>query len=130
MWSGIVGNNEEILPQVCVYYDAWENDNDEDPMLSLVYAIIKGTDSDYVLPNDTRLLSKAAAILELFSGRNISGLVESFKNNTILDEIRSTKKVEEDIKDFLDSLLPERGNRLVVFVDELDRCKPTYAVKL
>ena len=27
-------------------------------------------------------------------------------------------------------LLPERGNRLVVFVDELDRCKPSYAVQL
>ena len=26
---------------VAVYYDAWENDNDTDPVLSLVYEIIK-----------------------------------------------------------------------------------------
>ena len=26
-------------------------------------------------------------------------------------------------------MLPERGNRLIIFVDELDRCNPNYAVK-
>ena len=31
---------------------------------------------------------------------------------------------------FLDALLEERGDRLIIFVDELDRCKPIYAVRL
>ena len=30
----------ELQPQVCVYYDAWQNDNDDDPILSLVYSIV------------------------------------------------------------------------------------------
>ena len=28
-------NNTELQPQVAVYYDAWLNDNDQDPVLSL-----------------------------------------------------------------------------------------------
>lgn len=29
----------DVQPEVSVYYDAWSNDNDIDPMLSLVYEI-------------------------------------------------------------------------------------------
>ena len=32
---------------VAVYYDAWENDNDTDPVLSLVYEIIKQLGINY-----------------------------------------------------------------------------------
>ena len=28
---------------VCVYYDAWENDGDDDPMLSIVYSILNNS---------------------------------------------------------------------------------------
>lgn len=75
-------------------------------------------------------LKKAASILELFTRRNWNGVVNSLNGNNPLDEIRKNKNIESKIKDFLDSLLAERGNRLIVFVDELDRCKPSYAVKL
>ena len=34
----------EIQPFVTVYYDAWMNDNDEDPVLSLVLAILQEID--------------------------------------------------------------------------------------
>ena len=38
------GEKEVMLePQVCVYYDAWKNDNDGDPILSLTYEILRST---------------------------------------------------------------------------------------
>lgn len=119
----------ELQPQVCVYYDAWENDNDDDPILSLVYTILHSTESDFSF-KDTSCLRVAASILEVFSGREWAQLIESLKGENPLDKLKQDKAVEEKVHEFLESLLPEKGNRLVIFIDELDRCKPSYAVKL
>lgn len=119
----------ELQPQVCVYYDAWENDNDDDPILSLVYTILNNVDTDFSF-KDTSCLKIAAGIMEVFSGRNWTQMIESFKSNNPLKKIQESKEVELLVQEFLNSLLPERGNRLIIFVDELDRCKPSYAVRL
>ena len=36
----------------------------------------------------------------------------------------------KEIQNFISELPNERGNKLVIFIDELDRCNPAYAVKL
>lgn len=116
-------------PQVCVYYDAWENDNDSDPVLSLVYQILKNANTDFSFKN-TSCIDIAASILDFFNGKNWSQLINSFKGENPLAPLEQAKNVEQLITEFLESLLPEKGNRLVIFIDELDRCKPDYAVAL
>ncbi len=120
----------EFAPQVTVYYDAWENDNDEDPVLSLVYSIMKEISVDYDLKEEKGFAQKAASVLELFTGRNWSNIIESFRTEDPLDKLKKDKNVEEIVAEFLESLLVEKGNRLIVFIDELDRCNPSYATKL
>ncbi len=120
----------EWQAQVSIYYDAWENDNDSDPVLSLIYSIISNINTDFTMSESDGCFKKAASLLEFFTGKNWKSVVDSFKGDNPLDEIRKNKDIENKIKDFLDSLLVERGNRLIVFVDELDRCKPSYAVNL
>ncbi len=127
-------NNREIdiasiQPQVCVYYDAWENDNDDDPVLSLIYTILNSIDSDYSF-KDMSCLSIAASIMEVFSGRNWKQVLDQLKGDNPLDGLKKAKSIERMVNEFLQTLLPEKGNRLVVFIDELDRCKPSYAVCL
>jgi len=122
-------NAPELQPLVCVYYDAWENDNDDDPVLSLVYTILNDVDTDFKLKN-IDAIKAGASVMEFFSGRNWTQMIESLRGESPLDALKGRKGVEGLIGEFLESLLPEKGNRLVVFVDELDRCKPSYAVKL
>ncbi len=115
---------------VAVYYDAWENDNDTDPVLSLVYEIIKQLGINYEFDDNGNIFKLAGSVLEAFTGRNINSIIENLKSENPLTNIREEKDLHEDIKNFFTELLVERGNRLVVFIDELDRCKPSYAVHL
>src|SRR5699024_10803320 len=68
--------------------------------------------------------------MELFSGKSWTQLIENLKGTSPLDALKEKKDIEQQVGEFFDALLPEKGNRLVVFIDELDRCKPSYAVRL
>ena len=123
----------EDMPEnydVAVYYDAWENDNDTDPVLSLVYEIIKQLGINYAFDDNSNAFKLAGSVLEALTGRNINGIIENLKSDNPLTKIKEEKDLHENIKNFFTELLVERGNRLVVFIDELDRCKPSYAVQL
>ena len=63
-------------------------------------------------------------------GVDISKLFEQFKKNKIIDGIKRQKSITEAINEFLSSVIEERGDRLIIIIDELDRCKPSYAVSL
>ena len=115
---------------LAIYYDAWENDNDTDPVLSLVYEIIKQLGINYAFDDNSNEFKLAGSVLEALTGRNINGIIENLKSENPLTKINEEKDLHENIKKFFTELLVERGNRLVVFIDELDRCKPSYAVQL
>ena len=122
--------DKELQPQVCVYYDAWENDNDEDPVLSLIYSILTEVNPDDSFSKGKDILSIAGTIADYFTGKGIAQILKEFKRESALDSVKSARDLREKVSEFLDSIIPERGNRLVIMVDELDRCKPDYAVKM
>ena len=40
------------------------------------------------------------------------------------------EKVREEIRILLNELKEEKCNNLIIFIDELDRCRPTYTLKI
>ena len=83
----------ELIPQMSVYYDAWENDNDEDPILSLVYSIMKSVDTDSPFSNDASIVGVAASFLGVLTGKNLSGLVDCLRGENPLDSLRKHRIV-------------------------------------
>ena len=115
---------------LAVYFDAWENDSNEDPVLALIYRIVQQLD----LKTDGFDLNHLAHILgtigDAITGRPITTVFECLNERNILDEIRKHEDLETTIKKFFEEVLFEKAEQLIIFVDELDRCRPSYAVQL
>ena len=133
-WNQLLGN--DIINtnyHIPIYYDAWANDNDNDPILSIVYQIIQtvGNHANIEEPKGLRsVFSLAGDIFELVKGFNPLEIAKKLKSENPLEEIMQTKSLKDRIDEFIESLIPERGERLIIIIDELDRCNPEFAVKL
>lgn len=120
-----------LIPEsyTTVYYDAWINDNHDDPILSLIYATIRDNQSE-LTPDKNRSLSEVlAALVSALSGHDISTLLQQLKSADPFSNLKNADSAHNLVEDIIDQLIQEHGNRLIFFIDELDRCKPDYAIR-
>ena len=121
----------EVGSYFSIYYDAWEYDNDVNPMISFLYYLnnilkntFKGEKIHKILKN--LLLNFVEKVSDGWFNINKIEEAESIietKPIITLDTIRN------EIKELLKELRSEKCNTLVIIIDELDRCRPEYTLK-
>lgn len=131
----------EMQKIATVYYDAWKYDDSIDPLLSLIYCIIIRYNEN-INPNKIKWMKNALVkSLPLFNGlvKSVTGLdlketLEGLKNILEVKEdwfqqIKKENDIEKQVNQFITDIVSEE-DKLIIFIDELDRCNPQYAVKL
>ncbi len=115
---------------ITTYYDAWEHDDEDDPLLSLVYEIMQENLYSINIENQKDWIDIIAKVSDLVTSKNISGIINALKGKSIFKKNQSNAELKEIINTYLDSLVQASGSTLIIFIDELDRCSPAYAIKL
>ncbi len=127
-----------------IYYNASEYDCFEEPILTIIADIIKNNPAikidnpeikESIGEKVDKLISsfKFGISYQIKNGDTLGFEIQKQKGerkNSIIDEILLDNELEENFRNLLEQLLVEKSNRLVIFIDELDRCNPNFAVKL
>ncbi|MGK4057628.1 P-loop NTPase fold protein [Limosilactobacillus reuteri] len=123
-------SNEELQelqnkPFRTAYYDAWEHDNDGDPIVSILNCLAATHWSNEVKETLIKTIDIGIEIVNATAPIKLPRLRELIQHSKKQD----IEKIKEQFNHVLSKLAPENG-QLIIFIDELDRCKPTYAVQL
>lgn len=122
-----------------VYYNAWLYDNHSDPLMSLILSITKVCECycDEKL-NSNALSDKIISLMDSFSfsigcvqfGSNFGNTKEKFSGKDILSVVKTEEEIRDKVKEIFDSIITENVQKLVIFIDELDRCRPSFAIEM
>lgn len=122
-----------------VYYNAWLYDDHSDPLMSLILNITKVC--KYYCNeklNDSTLSDKIISLIDSFSfsigciqfGSNFANVKEKFSGKDILSVVKTEEEIRDKVKEIFDSIITENVQKLVIFIDELDRCRPNFAIEM
>ncbi|MPM60396.1 hypothetical protein SDC9_107247 [bioreactor metagenome] len=145
MWNQKLRNNGYDT----VFFNAWENDFVDDAFIAFVQEIREGLShrpvdnlienakllAGMIVKNSPKML---ANFIEKKSGINVTDMVSIEDiSNLIGDKINEYKNTKDSIKKFKDELeniakeiVNVTGKPIIIFVDELDRCRPDFAIRL
>ena len=117
------------------YYNAWENDDHENALESIIYNILNEYSKYQDVVNkkptvDTTLKVILETLVKVLTHGVVSGeiieKVETFKD--LADNIYTIEEKRKDFEKLINMIL--NGKRMILIIDELDRCNPDFACKL
>jgi len=149
MWKNwLLSEENSHINYGVAYYNAWENDDCDNAFIPLVYKLQQmdvNKENITLLNNVTsrsKSFLKSCAVALLKDGikkaigdetadlicEGIDGVTEK-EVESFFEQYGKFIDEKEKFRKALYDLIPDNG-KLIVFVDELDRCRPTFAVDL
>jgi len=125
-----------------VYYNAWEDDFCDDPLLAIIGQLSHHFEED----NLRKIALQAGKLAVRLIAKNVRSVIEK-KTGINLDTNLGEQNGRDLLQDYLDqretkdrlrealtrlsgAVAEETGQPLVFIIDELDRCRPTFAIEL
>lgn len=127
MWTGKLKKTDPRF--ICLTYNAWENDDSPDalvPILCSFEQLIKKKKTRKQL--ETAISVSVGINIFDFCTVGVTGHIKEKSPNTILKEFSARRDHKERLKELIESIL-EKHDYLLIFIDELDRCRPTFAIE-
>jgi len=155
MWRGYIEHKRENKIK-SIYFDAFANDYQKDPFLALeaeIYELIKDKPNEKKeefkkkAGNAVKSMVRGAIKIGVravsggvldssvvdFAEKDISKLLSDQVDGIITDRLQNTAKDKlaiSQFKEYLENFSAEERNPIVFIIDELDRCRPDFALEL
>lgn len=140
----VVEAEKDVLINICdnnmvFYYNAWENDDHSDVLESIIYNILNcypkyknevtsKFDKEETVKEVLNILTKIVSS-KFFNIDLSAEKIDRIKTfNDLSDEINTYEERKSLFEKLVNKILS--GKRMILIVDELDRCNPYYATKL
>lgn len=159
MWESLISNDDRYKNDYCsIYFNAWDNDYLEDPLLAILTEIkLRDKDEERqanLAPeifkeifNPIYLVAKRGVDIALKLGTSGSIGVNEFKikeddtqekilekmneiGNEVLNRCANARILRDEFKEKLGKFSHDYNKKLIFFIDELDRCRPSFAIEL
>ncbi len=151
MWKDMLDNDVEYKERFqTLYFNAWSNDYLKDPLVAIYSEmnkqIIEKDSSMKTLGDKLKPIFKTSLV---FGAKMLSrGILDiesinlgEYTENQLTDlagkigelslkELEVTKNVRNEFKIALSEYQKDINKKIIFFIDELDRCRPTFAVEL
>ena len=114
-----------------IYFNAWEDDFNDDPLLAII-----GQLSEYFDEGPLREIARgvAGALGHVLVKRVTGASPDDLTPDSLLNDYREGLRTKSAVKDRLEQLgekvRDDTGQPMVFIIDELDRCRPTFAIEL
>lgn len=140
----LVEPEKDILINICnnnfiFYYNAWENDDHNDPLGSIIYNILNDYpqykekvtnkfNKEEFLKEFLNILTKVLSNKFLNTDLDAEKIDKIKTFNDLSNEINTYEERKNLFEVLINKILDDR--RMILIIDELDRCNPKFATKI